>query len=133
MISRKRVVRVIKIEDWMTKRVLTLKKTDTVYKAVKMMDSHNIGVIPVDDNGRPIGIITERDIIRRAVAAELPLKTTKVEQIMTKNPVTVNSTSSILEVAKLMSKNNFRRVIVVKKGKIAGIITAKDIINLMSV
>jgi CBS domain-containing protein len=55
-----------------------------------------------------------------------------VSEIMTKNPITVNYDSSILEVTRLMSENGFRRLIVVKNKKVVGIVTAKDVIEVLS-
>ena len=110
------MIRIIKIEEWMSKPVIKVTKETTVYDLVKLMDKHNIGVIPVVNDDKPIGIITERDIIRRVVSKEIDMKNTPVESIMTKDPVTVNHTASLLEVTRLMSKNNFRRLLVVKNG-----------------
>ncbi|MBN2423350.1 CBS domain-containing protein [Candidatus Woesearchaeota archaeon] len=126
------MVKIIKIEEWMSKPVISTDKNKKVYDIVKLMDKHNIGVIPVVEGDKPIGIITERDILRRVVCHELNIHETNIEKIMTKNPVTVNHNASLLEVTRLMSKNNFRRLLVVKDGKLVGLITAKDIIGMMS-
>jgi len=126
------VVKIIKIEDWMSKPVKRVTKDLTVRKAIKIMDESNIGVLPVVENDKPIGIITERDILRRVVAKDIDLDKTNVEGIMTKNPVTINHDASILEATRLMSENNFRRLLVVKGGKLIGVVTAKDVIEVMS-
>jgi CBS domain-containing protein len=126
------VVKIIKIEDWMSKPVTTVKKDDTVFDTVKLMDEHNIGVVAVVDKHKPVGIVTERDILRRVVCKEIDIHTTKVRDIMTDKVVTVHHDASLLEVTRLMSKNNFRRILVVKKEKLVGIVTAKDVIALMS-
>lgn len=122
----------ISIKDWMSKTVVTVTMDTTVFAAVKLMDDHNIGALPVVENHVPIGILTERDVIRRAVAKEINMHKTKVGDIMTKDPITVDCDTSILKVSRIMSENNFRRVIVTKSGKLAGIVTAKDIINITS-
>jgi len=126
------VVKILKIGDWMSKSVTTITKEKTVYEAAKLMDELNIGSLPVVEKGVPIGIVTERDIIRRAVAKDKDIHKTKINEIMTKDPVTVDDDTSILEVSRIMSEHNFRRVMVVKKGKLLGIVTAKDIINITS-
>ncbi len=126
------MVKIIKIEDWMSKPVKRVTKDLTVRKAIKIMDESNIGVLPVVENDKPIGIITERDILRRVVAKDIDLDKTNVEGIMTKNPVTINHDASILEATRLMSENNFRRLLVVKGGKLIGVVTAKDVIEVMS-
>lgn len=116
----------------MSKPVKRVSKDLTVRKAIKMMDEANIGVLPVVENDKPIGIVTERDILRRVVAKNIDLDNTDVEAIMTKNPVTINHDASILEATRLMSENNFRRLLVVKGGKLIGVVTAKDVIEVMS-
>jgi CBS domain-containing protein len=126
------VVKIIKIEDWMSKPVKSVTKDLTVRKAIKMMDEGNFGVLPVVENGKPIGIVTERDILRRVAAKDIDMDKSKIEDIMTKNPVTINHDASILEATRLMSENNFRRLLVVKGGKLVGVVTAKDVIEVMS-
>lgn len=122
----------IKIEDWMSKPVVLVKPSITVKEAVQVMDKENIGVLPIVDNGVLKGIVTERDILRRVVAKNINIENTNISEIMTKNPVTVNHDSSILEVTRLMSENNFRRLIVMKHNKVVGIVTAKDVIEVLS-
>ena len=116
----------------MSKPVITVKKDDFVFDTVKLMDKHNIGVVAVVSGGEPVGIVTERDILRRVVCKEIDIHNTKVGEIMTGKVVTVNHDASLLEVTRLMSENNFRRILVVKKRKLVGIVTAKDVIALMS-
>ena len=128
----KKVIRIIKIQDWMSKPVITVEENDPVEKVIKLMDEHNIGSVPVVYNNKPVGIITERDIIRRVVSKGEDIKSIKVKKVMTKKPVTVEHDSSLLEVTRLMSKNNFRRLIVVNNDELIGIVTAKDVIELLS-
>lgn len=115
----------------MSKPVKRVSKDITVREAIKIMDENNIGVLPVVEKDIPIGVVTERDILRRVVAKQLDLEN-KVEKIMTKNPVTISHDASILEATRLMSENNFRRLLVVKGGKLIGVVTAKDVIEVMS-
>lgn len=116
----------------MSKPVRRVTKDISLRKAIKLMDENNIGVLPIVENDKPIGVITERDILRRVVAKGLDLDKKTVEDIMTKNPITIEHDASILEVTRLMSENNFRRLLVVKSGKLVGVVTAKDVIEVMS-
>ena len=116
----------------MSKPVRSVKKSLLVEEAIKIMDEHNIGVLPVVDNNKPIGVITERDILRRVVARNINTHEKIVEEIMTKNPITIEHDASILEATRLMSENNFRRLLVVKNGKLVGVVTAKDVIEVLS-
>jgi len=126
------VVKIIKIDDWMSKPVKSVTKNISMRKAIKIMDENNIGVLPVVENDKPIGVITERDILRRVLAKEIDIDKKTVGDIMTKDPITIEYNASILEATRLMSENNFRRLLVVKKGKLVGIVTAKDVIEVMS-
>ncbi|MFH2020323.1 MAG: CBS domain-containing protein [archaeon] len=117
----------------MSKPVRTVKANTPLKEAVAVMDKNNIGALPVvKDGDTPVGVVTERDILRRVVAKGKNIDNMIVEDIMTKNPVTVEHSASILEVTRLMSENNFRRLLVVKKGKLIGVITAKDVIEVLS-
>ena len=127
------MIEIIKIEDWMSKPVRSVKPDMPLKDAIAMMDQNNIGGLPVvEKNDKPVGVITERDILRRVCAKGVNIEKSKVSDIMTKNPVTVDHTASILEVTRLMSENNFRRLLVVKNGKLIGVITAKDVIEVLS-
>ncbi len=116
----------------MSKPVKSVTKNISMRKAIKIMDDNNIGVLPVVENDKPIGVITERDILRRVLAKEIDIDKKTVGDIMTKDPITIEYNASILEATRLMSENNFRRLLVVKKGKLVGIVTAKDVIEVMS-
>jgi len=126
------VVKIIKIEEWMSKPVKSVSKDMNLKDAIHMMDENNIGVLPVTENNTPVGVMTERDILRKVVAKGANIENMTVEDIMTKNPVTIDSDSSILEATRLMSENNFRRLLVVKNSKLVGLVTAKDIIEVLS-
>jgi CBS domain-containing protein len=126
------VVKILKIEDWMSKPVKSTTKETPLRKAIKIMDEFNIGSLPVVENDKPVGVLTERDILRRVVAKDVDVDKKTVADIMTKNPVTIQHDASILEATRMMSENNFRRLLVVKNGKLIGVATAKDIIEVMS-
>lgn len=123
----------ITIENWMSKPVVTVKPEDTLYNAIKKMVKNSIGdVIVVDDENKPIGIITERDILKRVLAKKMDFLKVKVGDIMTKRIATASTNATFLEVARIMRKGSFRRLPITKNGKIVGIVTARDIIHFMS-
>jgi CBS domain-containing protein len=76
----------------------------------------------------PIGIVTERDIVRRVVAKKLPLDT-KISQIMSQSLITVDADASLKEAARLMSSNKIRRLPVLKQNKLVGIVVASDFVR----
>ncbi len=123
----------IKITDYMTKPVVTIKATETIRGAVKKMDHYNIGsLIVVDALKKPVGIMTERDIIRKALAANLDLEKTSITKIMTKKVMTVRMDGTLIEVASIMKAHTMRRIVVVdKSGKAVGVVTSKDLVDIL--
>ena len=123
----------ITVKDWMSKPVMTVKPGINIQEAATVMAKHNIGSVVISSDGKTLdGIITERDILKRIIAQGQDPKTVNVEDMMTKKVLTVESDTSLLEISKIMSKNNLRRVIVTQKGKMIGIVTSRDLLQLMA-
>lgn len=117
------------VKDLMTKEVLTIALNSTVYDAAKLMRAHKRGSIVVVDKDEPIGIITERDLARKIVAENLLSSDVKIENIMSQPIITIEPEASIKEVARMMLKNEVRRLPVIKDKKLVGIIVATDFIR----
>ncbi len=117
-----------KVKDYMTKPVKTIKGTATMAEAAKLMRKNRIGCLVVVDRDKPVGIITERDIAYKVVAEEKSLDT-KVKDAMTKDLKTIDGEKTLREAAKLMASHLVRRLPVVEKGKLVGIITIDDIMR----
>jgi len=109
-------------------------KDTTVFEAAKILDNSDRGeIIVLDDNKKVIGIVTERDIVRRAIAKDLDLKQTKLEDIMTKKVVVVLADADLGTVAKVMSSKGIRRVPVVNRfGKLLGVIDSRDLASALT-
>ena len=103
----------------------------TVAAAAKEMDSHKVGATLVMDGGRLVGIFTERDVLSRVVAAGLDPATTPMERVMTRNPITVASTTTIEDVMALFTAKRFRHLPVVDDGRLVGLISIGDILRRM--
>ncbi len=116
------------VKDIMTPTVVTATKATTVSEAADLMASKKISCLIISEAEMPVGIVTERDIVRRIVAKKLPYET-KVAEIMSQNLVTVSPDLSLKEAARLMSKNNVRRLPVVKEGKLVGVVVASDFVR----
>ena len=123
----------------MTPNVITVNEKQTLREGSKFMYQHNIGglIVLMDissnesaDVDKPIGIITERDIAR-LVSFSSNLSTDRsISEVMSKALITINQNSSIKEATDLMQQNNITRLpILDNKGKLVGIITAKDILR----
>ncbi len=116
------------VKDIMTKEVLTIDASKSVFDAAKSMTAEGVGCILVTVQGYPVGIITERDIVQRIVAEHSSLDV-KVTEIMTKKLITVDPDTSLKDAARLMSKNKIRRLPVLKGHKLVGIVVATDFVR----
>lgn len=115
------------VRDFMTRAVKTVRIDANVRDAVKKMNKFNIGSIVVVDGKRPVGIITERDILRRIVEEGTDPSMIEVKQIMPHPTVTIQPDASIEEAAKLMAKKRIKKLPVVENDKLVGIITTMDL------
>jgi len=116
------------VKDIMTKDVVSIGVDDSVFEAAVLMSSNLVGCLVIMDGEVPIGIITERDFVRRVVAKKMPLNT-KVSEIMSKSLITVDPDASLKEAARLMSTNKIRRLPVVKQNRLVGIVVAADFVR----
>ena len=136
------------VHDVMSTGVVTAKKTDAVRSVVVKMLSRNCGAIPVvEDNNRLVGMVTVRDVmlplypnygdyihdhVRSRDFIEMEegypeVLAKKVEEIMSANPLTVSPSDPVLEAASYMGLKNFRRIPVVEKGNLVGMVSIGDI------
>ncbi|MGC4375512.1 CBS domain-containing protein [Fictibacillus sp. Mic-4] len=116
-----------KLSDIMTKNVNVCSPQDNVYEAALKMKEDNVGVIPICDNEQLLGVITDRDIVIRAVADKKP-GSTKVTDIMSNEKlVKAGPDMTVEEAASLMSKHQIRRLPVVENNKLVGIVSLGDI------
>ena len=114
----------------MTRPVITAKESDTAADVAKLMAKHNIGCVLVSGKkGETIGIITERDIVQRIAAKNLVPSKVTVGEAMSKPVVTIKSGANITDAAKLMNQRKIRRLAVMENGKLMGILTMKDILE----
>lgn len=102
--------------------------TQTIAEAVQLMRDHKVGCVLVCSDGRIVGIFTERDLLRRVLAAGLPL-TTPVLDCMTPRPVVVHPKDSISMAIKRMEEGGYRHLPVVVDDKPVGILSVKRIVH----
>jgi CBS domain-containing protein len=110
--------------------VVTCRADAPACRAARLMGEHEIGsVVVVDDAGRPIGIVTDRDLALRIVGADRP-NAMPVERVMTHDPVTVTTAASALEAATHMAVRDCRRLPVVDPvdGRLVGLVTLDDLL-----
>jgi len=112
----------------MTKKVVTIDVNQTVFEAAELMSETGVGCLVVTEKAAPIGIVTERDFVRRIVAKRASLDV-KVCEIMSTNLVTVDPDASIRDAARLMSSHKIRRLPVLKQNHLVGILVATDLVR----
>jgi len=123
----------ITIADVMTKSVISVDSTITINEAAKMMEDAKVGAIIVMEDNSPVGIITDRDFSVKVVAHAYQI-TAPVKQIMSSPLFLIDSDEPVRIAADLMHDREIRKLPVIEEdGKVVGIITATDIVNLLAV
>lgn len=117
------------VAEFMAKKVLTVSPGVTVVDCAKLMAKRRVSSAVVVEKGAIVGIVTENDMSRRAVAAALDCSKASVRQIMTKNVVTIAPETPIYEAMVVLGRKKVKHLPVVKNGKLVGIITAMDILR----
>ncbi len=117
-----------KVEEFMTPSVVTVTPSSTVMDASKLMSEKSISCVVVEEDGKPVGMVTERDITNLYSKKECD-DTTPVSKVMSSPVIFAGADSNIDYVVRNMIKNGIRRMPVVKDGKIVGIITESDIVR----
>jgi CBS domain-containing protein len=120
------------VKDVMSSPVVTLDEGATSNKVANLMDENGLGcLIVTNKTGKPVGIITERDLVSRVLAKNLKPDAVKAKEIMTSPLVTIEPEATISEAARRMSRLNIRRLGVIYKGNLVGIVSSKDILGVM--
>jgi signal-transduction protein with cAMP-binding, CBS, and nucleotidyltransferase domain len=117
------------------KRVITINKNLTIQKAANIMADQNIGCLIVtneSDDAMPIGTITDRDIVVKAIAKDLNLKETNVSEIMAESVSTIDENKGVFEVIRMMSERKIRRLPIVRDNQIIGIVAFDDLIIMLA-
>ena len=117
------------VRDIMSKNVRVVRLDSSVKEVVATMNKFDIGSIIVVQSDRPVGIITERDILRRVVEPCLAPGALTARQVMTSPLVTIRETASLDEAAGLMAKRKVKKLPVMNKEKLVGIVTFTDIVT----
>jgi CBS domain-containing protein len=124
-------IETISVSRFMTRDVKTEKEDQNVITACRIMHENNIGCVVIVSKGdsnseKPIGIITERDVVR-LLGLNPSLLQTPLHDIMSKPLITITIESSFKDAIQIMHQKNIRRLVIVDKQKMVGIITDKDI------
>jgi signal-transduction protein with cAMP-binding, CBS, and nucleotidyltransferase domain len=120
------------VKDIMKTDVITIESSASIKEAADKMDKANIGSIIVTDNQTPVGIVTERDFVRRYAAQEKVLSA-KISEIMSAPLITTNQDETIWEAAELMKTKNIHKLSVTEGKNIRGMVSNTDIVKVCSV
>lgn len=122
----------MKAGDIMSRDVAAISPQSTVVSAVRIMSSNKISCLIVTDNGRLSGIVTERDILKKAVAGGNDFRKMIVEQIMSSPVRSIPRDLSVMETSKIMETENIRRLVVLENERFVGIITQTDMVQALA-
>lgn len=119
-------------KDVMSSPVITIDEDAPAHQAAELMDKRGVGCIIVTNaEEKPLGIITERDLVARILARNIKPDSVKAREVMTSPLITVDPGVKISEIARTMSRLNIRRLGVVYKGQLAGVLSSKDVLAIM--
>lgn len=118
----------MKVKELMTKNPVSISPEESTEVAARMLSRYNIGALPVcTKDGKIRGVVTDRDIVLRCVAAQEDPQNVKVSEIMTRRVVSVDAEDSLENASNLMSRQQIRRLPVQQQGKIVGMLSLADI------
>lgn len=120
---------IVLVRDIMAKNVKVVRPDTLVKEVVATMNKFNIGSIVVVQGKRPVGIITERDILRRIVEPCLAPEVLRAREVMSSPVLTISHTASVDEAAKNMTRKKIKRLLVMDQEQLVGIITFTDIVT----
>jgi len=123
----------LKVKDVMVADLVTVKADISVKKAVKVMNDFEIGCLIVVKDGEAVGIITERDILKRIVVEGRDPEKTLVGEVMSKPLIVTSPETSLEEAIESMFKHKIKKLPVVEGGKLVGLVTFTDIARIQPV
>ena len=118
----------MKVREVMTDHVVRIHPEESVAVAARTLAQFNIGALPVcAQNGSLLGVVTDRDLVTRCLAAGREPAATKVRQIMTRNALAVTPETEVAVAAHLMGRQQIRRLAVTEKGRLCGMVSLGDL------
>lgn len=125
------ILMTLSVSDMMTKQIETIERNASVQEVAKKMKNKNVSsLVVVDDEGKPQGLVTERDLVRKACVNDVRTSVVISKEIMSSPIITIDSRSSAPAAIDMMLRNNIRHLIVVDKSDInkpIGMITPLDL------
>jgi citrate synthase len=120
------------VADVMTTPVITARPHSSLTEATRLLATHGVGSVVVVEDGKPIGILTERDLVR-LTSSGADLSSATVADWMTKDPKTVDAASEVDSALNLLAESKFRHIPVVTEGKLVGVVSMRDLMRIAEV
>ena len=117
----------MQVKDIMSRNVITIDSNETIDHAAELMRQYDIGILPVIENGKLSGVITDRDIVTRAIAQNKRPDSCPIGDLTSKSMVCANPQQDVSDAAKTMAAQQVRRVPVVDGEKLCGMLSLGDI------
>jgi len=115
------------VSKYMSLEILTIDINSSAWDAAKLMRDKKTGSVFVSLGGKPVGIVTERDMLYKIVADDLPAAHVLLRKIMSSPLVSVEENTPVKKALELMRKHNFRRLLITRNGEAAGMINEYDL------
>jgi CBS domain-containing protein len=121
---------IVSVRDIMTVNVKTAHTDSKVIEVVRKMTKFDVGsIVVIDSAKKPVGIVTERDVLRKVVVPGLPLDVVTALEVMSRPLMSITSDVSVEQCARLMSRKKIKKLPVVEGGKLVGIVTSMDLVR----
>ena len=117
------------VRDIMRKSVITSSMKETILDAAKKMSEYGIGCVVVMNDDKPVGVVTERDIVRKVASRDMSAKQVSVFDVMSTPLISIAPDVEVIDAVRMMKERDVKRLIVFKNGEMVGIITDDDVIR----
>ncbi|MEM2992414.1 MAG: CBS domain-containing protein, partial [Candidatus Caldarchaeum sp.] len=119
-----------KVRDVVKSPIISIEEDSSVVEAAKVMAEKKISGIVITNKGKPVGLVTERDVVSKVVAAGKDPSQTTVKEVMSKPLITIDIEATLLEAVDLMNRKKVRRLLVTRDDEIIGLFTIRDVLAL---
>jgi len=119
----------LQVKDVMVKSIITIEAEDTIKKAAELMEKHDIGCLIVVSYGNPVGIITERDMLKKVVLQRRDPVKTKAGSIMSAPLITSPPQIDIRDAVRLMNERRIKKLPVIEEGNLIGLVSLTDVMR----
>lgn len=122
----------LKVEDVMVKSIITIDASTSALEAAETMNKYDIGCLIVVDGRKPIGIVTERDMLKRVLLQRRNPRKTSVNDVMSKPLIVSKPKTELRDAVRVMNERRFKRLPVIEDGNLLGLVSLTDIVRSMA-